>query len=278
MLNKNDPPISGSYPLEPREGEEERLRIQGAAMRSDAEIMLNQIGVGEGWRCLDLGCGVGGITDLLSRRVGSTGSVVGLDSNPKLLDAAQAWAHPEELANTEFVVGNAYASDLPSESFDLVHIRFLLGTSGGPEQLLREARRLTRPGGALAIEEADMGMLNCYPTHPAFAHLRKLLIDGFAAVGADLQLGKRAYQLITSQGLIDVAYRPFIVGVRSIDPMVDYLPQTIESIRNTLLEHGLTTAKELDRLILECRSHLAQSSTVFTTCLVAQVWGWKREE
>ena len=121
-----------------------------------------------------------------------------------------------------------------------------------------------------------MGMLNCYPPHPAFDQLKKLLIDGFAAVGADLRLGNGAYQLISSQGLIDVVYRPFIVGVRNIDPMVDYLPQTIESIRHTLIEHGLAKAEQLDHLIVECRSHLADSNTVSTTCLVAQVWGWKK--
>ena len=80
-----------------------------------------------------------------------------------------------------------------------------------------------------------------------------------------------------AQGLTDVVYRPFIVGVRNVDPMVDYLPQTIESIRNTLLKHGLTNSKELDGLIAECRNHLADPNTVFTTYLVAQVWG-KREE
>ena len=278
MAKNGDPIASGNYPLEPREGEEERLRIQAEAMRFDAAIMLDRVGVSEGWRCLDLGCGASGITDLLSDRAGASGSVVGLDSDRTLLKAARAWAETKGMANTEFVEGNAYATKLPDESFDFVHIRFLLGTAGQPVRLLREARRLTRPGGVLAIGEPDAGMLNCYPLHPAWNRLKKLLIDGFSAAGADLTLGSRAYSLMLAQGLDDVVYRPFIVGVRNFDPMVDYLPQTIESIRNTLLKQGLTNSKELDELIAECRNHLADPNTVFTTYLVAQVWGRKREE
>jgi len=61
--------FSGSYPIESRGGEIERLHIQGAAMEPDTERMLELIGVREGWSCLDIGCGPGGITGLLSKRL-----------------------------------------------------------------------------------------------------------------------------------------------------------------------------------------------------------------
>jgi SAM-dependent methyltransferase len=48
--------------------------------------MLDLIGVSEGGSCLDIGCGPGGITGLLSRRVGSQGRVVGLDMNAGFLE------------------------------------------------------------------------------------------------------------------------------------------------------------------------------------------------
>ena len=67
--------FSGRYPIERRAGEIERLHIQSAAFARDAEVMLDQIGVGEAWACLDLGCGPGGITELLSRRVSPAGRV-----------------------------------------------------------------------------------------------------------------------------------------------------------------------------------------------------------
>ena len=77
--------FSGSYPLESRAGEIERLRVQSDAWAPDTEAMLELIEVGDGWSCLDIGCGPGGVTDLLSKRVGQSGRVVGLDMNLSLI-------------------------------------------------------------------------------------------------------------------------------------------------------------------------------------------------
>jgi hypothetical protein len=63
-----------------------------------------------------------------------------------------------------------------------------------------------------------------------------------------------------------------------MDPMVDYLPSTIESVRATILKLGLLSELELPVLLAECRDHLRQPDTVFTTYTVAQVWGQKPEE
>src|SRR5215208_7490420 len=125
---------SGHYPLERRKGESERLRIQGEVMAPDTAVMLDRIGVGLGWNCVDLGCGPGGITGLMSERVGASGRVVGLDADPVFIEHARRHAP----ANVEFIVGNAYQSKLPTGSFDLVHMRFVASTAGGPEALLEE--------------------------------------------------------------------------------------------------------------------------------------------
>ena len=144
---------SGHYPIERREGEIARLRVQGAALATDSATMLDKIGVGSGWTCLDLGCGPGGITALLSERVGKSGRVVGLDADRVFVEHARSHAP----ANAEFVIGDAYHSDLPSGSFDLVHIRFLASTAGEPKTLLREAMRLARPGDCGISTENDCG-------------------------------------------------------------------------------------------------------------------------
>lgn len=266
--------FSGSYPIESRGGEIERLHIQGAAMAPDTERMLELIGVREGWSCVDIGCGPGGITGLLSNRVGSTGRVVGLDMNPAFLAYARAAAP----SNVEFVLADAYGSNLPAGTFDLVHMRFVASTAGAPERLLREAKRLARFGGTIALQEADIATLNCYPAHPSWDKLKAALFGAFSGVGADVELARRLYLVVRQAGLVDVQFRPFIIGVRSMDPMVDYLPSTVESVRATILKLGLLSELELPVLLAECRDHLRQPDTVFTTYTIAQVWGQKPEE
>jgi SAM-dependent methyltransferase len=267
-------PYSGQYPIERRAGEIERLLLQGAAVAPDTEVMLDRIGVTAGWSCLDIGCGPRGITDLLSKRVGASGRVVGLDRDAQVLEFARAGA-PK---NVEFRQGDAYRSDLPAGSFDLVHMRFIASTAGEPERLLQEAIRLARPGGIVALQEPDGSTLNCYPPHPAWERLKAALLGAFSGVGADLQLARRLYALVRHSGLDDVQFRPFLIGVRSVDPLADYLPSTVESLHGTVVRLGLLSESEFPVVLAECRNHLGQPDTSFTLYTVAQVWGRKREE
>ena len=259
---------SGNYPIESREGEIERLHIQGAAMEPDTVRMLELIGVAPGWHCLDIGCGPGGITGPMYDKAGPTGRVVGLDANAGFLDHARSRGN-----GIEFIHGDAYHAALPAGSFDLVHMRFVASTAGNPEQLFREAIRLAKPGGIVALQEPDMATLNCFPPHPAFERLKAALESAFTVVGADIRLAQKLFALARRAGLADVQYRTFVVGVRSNDPMVDYLPSTAESLRGTILGKGLTTEAAFTADLADCRAHLRHPDTVFTMYTVAQVWG-----
>jgi SAM-dependent methyltransferase len=260
---------SGKYPIENRVGEIERLHVQSKAMAPDTVAMLDRFGPMQGWTCLDIGCGPGGITDLLSVRVGPAGRVIGLDMNAEFLESARMGA-PE---NVEFRLGDAYGSDLPAATFDLVHMRFVASTAGSPEHLLKEATRLVRRGGIVALQEPDGSTLNCYPPHPAWEQLKSALIEAFKGVGADLELARKLYLLVLNAGIRDVQYRTALLAVRSMDPMVDYLPSTVESLRGVILEHGLLSESDLAVALADCRRHLAKPGTAFTMYTLAQVWG-----
>jgi hypothetical protein len=152
-------------------------------------------------------------------------------------------------------------------------MRFVASTAGNPERLLAEAARLARPGGIVAVQEPDGSTLNCYPPHSAWERLKAVLLGTFKGVGADLELARKLYFLLHQAGFRDVQYRTALLGVRSIDPMVDYLPSTIESLRTSILALGLLGDGELDSALVDCRRHLAQPGTAFTLYTLAQAWG-----
>ena len=172
-----------------------------------------------------------------------------------------------------FVAGDAYRTELPERSFDLVHTRFLASTAGKPEALLKEAMRLTRPGGVIAMQEPDMTTLVCHPPHSAWDRLRTALVAAFASVDADINLARSLYFLARRAGLRDVEYRPFVLGVRAGDPMVDYLPSTVQSLAGTIVGRGLLSERELTDALADCRAHLRHPDVSFTMYTVAQVWG-----
>ncbi len=266
-------PSTGNYPIERREGEVERLRMQAAAIEFDAGVMLEQIGVSSGWRCLDLGCGPGGILELLSVRAGPTGQVIALDADPVFLEHARVLARDRRRGNIEFVQGDAYNTGLPRGSFDFVHVRFVASTVGRHQDLIGEAVALACPGGIVAFQEPDISTLKCYPPHAAWDRLAQVLEQVFVSAGNDVRLAQQLYQLVRRAGLENVQYRPFLVGFRSDDRMADYLPATVESVRRTILRHELIAEEELNAALAACRRHLADPDTVSTYVTVAQVWG-----
>jgi hypothetical protein len=88
-----------------------------------------------------------------------------------------------------------------------------------------------------------------------------------------VRLGQRLHVLAEQAGLEAVRYRPFLVGFRAGEPMSDYLPATVESLRGAVLRHGLIDARELEAALAQCRRHLADRHTVFNYVTVVQVWG-----
>lgn len=260
---------TGRYPIERRAGEIERLHVQAEALAADAEVMLERIGVAPGWHCLDLGCGPRGITDLLARRAGPRGRVVGLDADPAFVEHGRKAAP----AGVEFVQGDAYRTGLPGASFDLVHVRFVASTAGEGPKLLREAMRLAKRGGVVAFQESDNSSLKCFPPHPAWDRLSDAMAALLVKVGGNPRFGQGMYGMFHAEGLRELGYRPFVLGVRPGDAFADFLPATVESMRSALLREELISGKELDTALAECRAHLARPDTVFSLYTTVQVWG-----
>ncbi len=108
-------------------------------------------------RILDAGCGGGGMTRLMASAVGSGGLVVGLDTNPELLEFGRAEVAGTELAERiRFQQGDMRNLPFEAREFDLVWCS--RAVHGLPDQLagLRELTRVLRPGGRLVIREGGL--------------------------------------------------------------------------------------------------------------------------
>ena len=158
-----------------------------------------------GMDLLDVGCGPASITADLAERV-APGRVVGLDAAAGALEAARKTLRERGLSEqVEVTSGDVMALPFEDASFDVVHAHQVLQHLADPVGALAEMRRVTRPGGIVAVRDAVYSAMTWFPEPAGMEQWRSVYMATARANGGEPDAGSRLLSWARAAGFADAS-------------------------------------------------------------------------
>lgn len=189
---------------------------------------MRRMDVKPGQTALDVCCGTGDWSIAMAGAVGTKGRVYGLDFSRNMLKIAAAKVKALNLGQVELVQGNAMELPFADDTFDHVTIGFGLRNVPDYLQVLREMKRVAKPGGKVVCLETSQ------PTIPVFRQfyyayfryimpvLGKMLARSYKEYSwlqesaSDFPGHKELAEMFRAAGLVDVQVRAYCGGVAAM--------------------------------------------------------------
>ena len=205
-----------------------------------------------GMRLLDIGCGPGTITTGLARAV-APGAVVGIDVSEEVIASARAHAADAGATNTRFEAASVYDLPYAAGAFDVAHAHQVLQHLARPVDALIEMRRVLRPGGLVAIRDADYATMTAWPRSPAIDRWLAVYHAVAARNGADPDAGRRLRSWLLDAGFVDVEVSATVELMADPASAADWGRSWAERVvhsnfRLQAIEYGIATAEDVEAI------------------------------
>ncbi|NQW17966.1 MAG: methyltransferase domain-containing protein [Chloroflexi bacterium] len=227
---------------------------------------------------LDLGCGPGSITVGLAEWI-PEGHVTGIDFDDSVIESAKKDAAERGLTNTDFISGSVYELPFENSSFDAVYSHQVLQHLSEPQQMLREAIRVVKPGGVVGIREVDWGTAGWWPKSESLSRFLEIYNAVADRNGGDANMGRRVRSELNKAGYVDVTVGAGVWAFGNPEEIKGWGEQwarrTLESnIAAKAVEYGIADQSELE-LVSEGWLAWSRDPDAYYTFTHAEAVGWK---
>jgi SAM-dependent methyltransferase len=230
------------------------LRISQVTAEAAREA-LRRVGIREGWRAIDCGCGPIGALAEMSDMVGQAGRVVGLDFSEAAVQRARSVVEALGLDNVELFVGDLYDIEPAAlgDDFDVALTRCFLMHQSDPVRALRQIAALVRPGGwIVAHEPLPAPPPRSFPPLDALAKYWEIIHGIMELGGASRRAVEELPRSAHAAGLEVVEMNGFF-NVVAPQLGFDIHAATAAAVRERAINLGVA-AEEIDKLVQELRA------------------------
>ena len=180
----------------------------------------------EGSKVLEVGCGVGAQTRILTRR--NPGAFFhALDISEESINLARKLASKDNITNVEFIHSDLYEHPLEPESYDHIFVCFVLEHLHAPEDALNIFHKALRKGGTITVIEGDHGSGFWTPETAESRLAWDGLIHSQKELGHDPNIGRRIYPLLLKTGF----------SVPDVSPRWIYADQSEKELLDGVINH-----------------------------------------
>lgn len=259
--------------------EQERLKVQAKFLERWSEQYLLSAGLEPGMRVLDLGCGLGDVSLLVAKLVGTSGHVTGIDRDPVIVTKARERARNEGCdEQVEFIHTDLF--DFQADhSFDAVVGRYVLMYQPDPVAAIRHAAEQVRSEGIIVFHEMDLANhIRSCPDETLFQEICALLAEIFRRSGYWPDLGLHLTSLFLDAGLPRPAIRTEVpVGGEPGSFIYRWYTETLRSMLPRIEEFGLGSSIDLEIDTLTARMEAEASIRQAQIVGPLQFGAWARK-
>lgn len=264
------------YILGINQEELERLQFQHGVWKGVTDALFDRVGVRTGFHCLDVGAGPGFVTMDLRERVGAEGSVTALEPADYYLDYLGDEASRRGWSNIHRIHGTAETAVLPTETYDLIFVRWVIGFVPDADAFVRNLVGALKPSGVLAIQDYLYSGLGLYPNGGAFDHMLQTVIRHWAAGGGDAFIAARIPHIFRANGLDLFDYAPHCLAGGPDSDVIEWAHRFFTKHMDLMVASGATTKEMGDAMLADWYAHRQNPDTIFCSPILVDMAGHKR--
>lgn len=247
MTSRADDTRAHEYELGHSDRELRRLQVQAQLVDPITRQFFHDAGLERGMRALDVGSGGGDTALLAAELVGDGGEVLGVDTSPVAVAAAQNRMRALGKRNISFRQGDPAAVEIAGK-FDAVVGRYVLMFNPDPAAMLRSLARLLRPGGVIVFHETDWNGVRSAPLVPIYDQCHDWIVRTFKKVGTNPYMGHDLHSAFVRAGIPapSMGLRALIEGPSGDVAYFDMIAELAITMAPVMEEQGVVLSGEID--------------------------------